>query len=194
MPVLKTISKGLAFVCLNAFYSGRVGALPRIKEDGVIYRACNRSDISNVMGLFKTLNNGGEASLFQRLVYYIACRRFIYIAERETSEGFEISAFLICYFTKRDIVERTIHVNFIGARYGRKNTKAVLRLLRLANEHYCSSGLVGCSARITETNKASLAIAAKSGYRSIERYCDPVSKKYRHYMLYMYEKSAGEAK
>lgn len=180
---LKTVFSALILILRNILVLRWASSFPHESSSDVIYRGADKSEVFQVLTIYKKLNPGVKTSRFRRILYRLYSDRIILIATRGLKPDFKIIGINIYYLNVRDLLENTIHEGFIGVIPDEVGRGVATEMRRFAKSHFSKQGFKGISTRISISNHASLKSAQKMGFELVETKIDPVTNDERFYMV-----------
>ena len=84
---------------------------------------------------------------------------------------------------KRDVVEKTIHLGFVGVLSEWQGKRVATTIMTIATDHFNNSRLDGISSRVSLNNLPSLKLHANHGFKPVEKYFDNEMNEERYYLI-----------
>lgn len=186
LPIVVTRQVVLIFRDLKM--SLRIPVVQTETENGITYRGMHRSELNSINRLYMLMNDGSKLALARRLVYWFVGDRIVIVVSKQVQDEEKIIGFNMFYFNKQDIEQNTIHGGFICIDNSYQGLGIGSKLRRKGVMHFSATYLSGMSSRIDLSNKASLAVAFKVGFKPVEQYTDPVTGVERYYLINWFDK------
>jgi len=132
-----------------------------MERDGLELRGLRPADLRRLSKLHGLLRSGAKLNFWRLLLFCVAGRKLILVAENATAG---IIAFEMFYFRKDESASGIIHEAFIGVHPDFRNRGISKSLRTHSSKSYFSSGIRGISTNISRENMASLASALCAGF------------------------------
>ena len=182
MKIIKKIWKVICFFVTNIYYLPRLKKIPKFYNVnvGIVIGDTKRKDLKDVYAISSHFD-GKPHSIIHRILYFFLSKKCIFSAKCETTG--KIVGVVLFYKNKRDVVEKTIHLGFIGVEPEWQRKKVATTLMTNAIDHFKNSRLDGISSRVSLDNHSSLKLHINHGFKPAEKYFDEKTNEERYYLI-----------
>lgn len=157
------------FLFRNIRKSRHIISAPRVKVGNIILRSMMIDDEPEVQRIFFYLM-GRYIPLPYVVPYRLAGSALVFVAAPIDEHGAEsgIVGVNMFYFSKRNVVEGTVHEFFAGVLPKFQGRRTATNLRNFAKQHFKRNGIAGISTEILLSRVASLKSAENAGFRLVE--------------------------
>lgn len=177
---LKSIINLLYFIYINLKTVLKIRTIEPQTDDALIFSGLNANDSKEAFRLYTELNSVKKINFQNKLLWHYLGNKFCFIAKTNAGRIVGLSFY---YVNFKDISENTIHEAFTKVDTEFRGKGIATKLRSIALKHFEKSGFCGVSSRVSLSNKDSLSINLKLGFKPVEQYIDGNTKEERYYLI-----------